>query len=121
MDRDNTKLKKKSEDNDELLAESGKKAKIEEDLKEKYQDGLSQVYLGLTSLFKQLKQTEKEPGEAHHWFELDFKEKKISRNESDVEIEELKMSLHNANTRDDQERRLKEEVMRTSYVTPKIW
>ncbi|KAI5418204.1 hypothetical protein KIW84_042730 [Lathyrus oleraceus] len=55
MDRDNTKLKRKSQDDAKLLAESWKKAKIEEDLKEKYQDGLSQDDLGLTSLRKQLK------------------------------------------------------------------
>lgn len=52
MNRNNTKLKRKTEDDVELLIESRKKAKIEDDLKEKYQDGLSQADLGLTSLHK---------------------------------------------------------------------
>ncbi|KAI5435049.1 hypothetical protein KIW84_021761 [Lathyrus oleraceus] len=47
---DNTKLKWESESDFEILAESRKKAKIEEYLKEKYQDGLSQADMGLASL-----------------------------------------------------------------------
>ncbi|KAI5430408.1 hypothetical protein KIW84_034840 [Lathyrus oleraceus] len=60
LDRDHAKLKKKSEEDLELLSESRKKAKLEEDLKEKYQEGLTQADMGLSSLRKQLKQTEKE-------------------------------------------------------------
>lgn len=85
----------------ELLTESRKKAKIEEDLKEKYHNGLSQADLGLTSLCKQLKQIKKEREEAHCWFELAIKEKKIIRDETDVEIKKLKLSLHNSNTKVD--------------------
>ena len=50
LDRDHAKLKRKSEEDIELLSESRKKAKIEENLKEKYQDGLAQADMGLTSL-----------------------------------------------------------------------
>lgn len=121
MDKDNTKLKRKIEDDVELLAESRKKAKIEEDLKEKYHDGLDEADLGLTSLCKQLRQTEIERGETHHWFELSLKEKNTLRDETNVEIKQLELSLFNANTRANQERHLKEEVVRTSYVTPQIW
>lgn len=52
MNRNNTKLKRKIEDDAELLTESRKKAKIEDDLKEKYLDGLSKADMGLTSLCK---------------------------------------------------------------------
>lgn len=96
---DNTKLKRKSKDDVELLAKTRKKAKIEEDLKEKYQDGLAQVDLGLTSLCKQLEQIDKERGEAHHWIELSLKKKKILRDKTDVEIKKLKLSIHNANSK----------------------
>lgn len=118
MDKDNTKLKRKSEDDVELLAKSMKKAKIKEYLNEKYRDGLSQADLELYSLCKQLKQTKKEHGEARHWFKLDIKEKKILRNENDVEIKELKFCLHNVKAKVDHECRLNEEVVQTSYVTP---
>lgn len=47
-----------------------KKAKIEEDLKEKYKDGLVGADVGLISLRKQLRQTERERGEAYYRFEL---------------------------------------------------
>ncbi|KAI5419245.1 hypothetical protein KIW84_043426 [Lathyrus oleraceus] len=50
LDRDHARLKRKSEEDLELLEESRKKAKIEEDLKEKYQEGLAQADMGLSSL-----------------------------------------------------------------------
>ncbi|KAI5386470.1 hypothetical protein KIW84_072847 [Lathyrus oleraceus] len=55
LDRDHARLKKKSEEDLELLSESRKKDKIEENLKEKYQEGLAQADMGLSSLRKQLK------------------------------------------------------------------
>lgn len=120
MDKKNARLGRKREDDAELLVESRKRAQIKEDLKEKYQDCLIGADLGLTSLHKQLRQTEKECGEAHHWFELALKEKKALRDESEIEIQKLKLSLKNANTKVDQEHRLKEKVVRTSYVTLQI-
>ncbi|KAI5396865.1 hypothetical protein KIW84_062916 [Lathyrus oleraceus] len=46
LDKDHARLKRKSEEDLELLSESKKKAKIEEDIKEKYQEGLSQADTG---------------------------------------------------------------------------
>lgn len=66
LDRDHAKFKRKSEEDLELLSESRKKAKLEENLKEKYQDVLAQADMGLSSLRKQLKQAEKERGDNHH-------------------------------------------------------
>ncbi|KAI5411504.1 hypothetical protein KIW84_056546 [Lathyrus oleraceus] len=86
-------------------------AKIEENLKEKYQDDLAQANMGLTSLRKQLKQTEKECGDNHPWFDLVVKEKKALRYESDLEIQKLKLSLCNANAKVEVESRLKEEAV----------
>ncbi|KAI5430338.1 hypothetical protein KIW84_034790 [Lathyrus oleraceus] len=60
LDRDHAKLKRKSEEDLELFSESRKKEKLKEDLKEKYQDGLAQADMGMSSLRKQLKQAEKE-------------------------------------------------------------
>lgn len=92
LDRDHARLKRKSKEDLELLAESRKKAKIEEDLKEKYQERLDQAHIGLSSLRKQLKQTEKERGDNHHWFELAVKEKKALRDVTDMEIQDLKLA-----------------------------
>lgn len=103
------------------MVESRKKAKVEEELREKYQDGLSWADLGLTSLCKQLRQTEKERGEAHHWFELALKQKGTLRRKFEVKIKKLKLSFKDANTKVDQELCLREEVVRTSYVTPQVW
>lgn len=63
----------------------------------------------------------KERGDNHHWFELDVKEKKALRDESDLEIHDFKLSLHEDNAKIDVEHRLKEEEIRVSYVTPQIW
>lgn len=75
----------------------------------------------MTSLCKQLKQTEKEHGDNHDWFELDVKEKKALIDQYDLEIQKLKISLRNANAKIEIERHLKEEAVRTSYVTPQVW
>ncbi|KAI5429914.1 hypothetical protein KIW84_034481 [Lathyrus oleraceus] len=48
---------------------------------------------------EELKQTEKESGDNHRWFELAVKEKKALRDESDLEIQKLKLSLCNTNTK----------------------
>ncbi|XP_050896290.1 uncharacterized protein LOC127103035 [Lathyrus oleraceus] len=121
LDKYHAKLKRKSEEDIELLTEIIKKDKIEENLKDKYQDGLAQANIGLTSLKKQLKQTKKEPGDNHRWFELDVKEKKVLRDESYLEIHKLKLSLREANAKVEVERRLKEEAIRVSYITPQVW
>ncbi|XP_050893170.1 uncharacterized protein LOC127098588 [Lathyrus oleraceus] len=52
LDRDHAKLKRKSEEDIELLSESRKMEKIKENLKDKYQDSLTQAYMGLISLRK---------------------------------------------------------------------
>ena len=96
-------------------------AKVEENLKEKYQDGLAQEDMGLSSLRKQLKQTGNERGDNHRWFELVVKEKKTLRDESDLEIQNLKLSLSEANAKVEVEHRLKEEAIRVSYITPQVW
>ncbi|KAI5391068.1 hypothetical protein KIW84_076073 [Lathyrus oleraceus] len=121
LDRDHARLKRKSEEDLKLLSERRKKAKIEEDLIKKYQEGLAQADMGLSSLCKQLKQMEKEQGDNHHWFELAVKEKKALRDETDLEIQDLKLALREAKTKIEVERRLKEEAIRISYVTPQIW
>ncbi|KAI5441768.1 hypothetical protein KIW84_011001 [Lathyrus oleraceus] len=64
---------------------------------------------------------EKERGDNHHWFELAVKEKKALRDESDRELHDLKLSLREASAKIEVERRLKEEAIRVSYVTPQIW
>ncbi|KAI5396525.1 hypothetical protein KIW84_062661 [Lathyrus oleraceus] len=120
LDRDHAKMKRKSEDDLELLSEIRKKAKLKEDLKEKYQDGLDQADIGLSSLRKQLKHAEKEQGDNHHWFELVVKEKKALRDKSDLDYHDLKLSLREANAKIEVERHLKEEAIRVSYVTPQI-
>lgn len=76
--------------------------------------------MGLSSLWKQLKLVEKERGDNHHWFELAVKEKKVLRDKSELEIHDLKTSLREANAKIEVERRLKEEAIRVSYVTPQI-
>lgn len=64
---------------------------------------------------------EKERGDNHCWFELDIKEKKALKDESNLEIQNLKLSLHEANAKVVEERRLKEEAIRVSYITPQVW
>ncbi|KAI5389883.1 hypothetical protein KIW84_075261 [Lathyrus oleraceus] len=54
LDKDHARLKRKSEEDLELLSESRKKAKIKEDLKEKYQEGLAQADMGLIPLVVKL-------------------------------------------------------------------
>ncbi|KAI5445603.1 hypothetical protein KIW84_013721 [Lathyrus oleraceus] len=118
LDRDHAKLKRKSEEDLELLSEIRKKDKLEEDLKEKCQEGLAQADMGLSFLRKQLKQTEKERGDNNHWFELAVKEKTTLRDASDLEIHDLKLSLRKANAKIEVERHLKVEAIMVSYVTP---
>ncbi|KAI5430900.1 hypothetical protein KIW84_035150 [Lathyrus oleraceus] len=60
--------------------------------------------MGLSSLRKPLKQTEKKQGDNHRWFELVAKEKKALRDESDLEIQNLELSLHEANAKTEKER-----------------
>lgn len=52
LDKDHAKLKRKSEEDIKMLTKHRKKAKIEENLKEKHQEGLAQADMGLTSLRK---------------------------------------------------------------------
>ncbi|KAI5403096.1 hypothetical protein KIW84_050620 [Lathyrus oleraceus] len=70
--------------------------------------------------YPSLKQTEKERGDNHRWFELAIKEKKALRDESDLEIQDLKLSLREANAKVEVECRLKEEAIRVSYITPQL-
>ncbi|KAI5402886.1 hypothetical protein KIW84_050472 [Lathyrus oleraceus] len=58
-----------------------------------------------------LKQTEKERGDNHHCFELAVKEKKSLRDESNIKIKKLKLSLRNANAKTERKRHLKKEAM----------
>lgn len=43
------------------------------------------------------------------------------RDESDLEIQKLKLSLHEANAKVEVEHRLKEEAIGVSYITPQVW
>lgn len=43
------------------------------------------------------------------------------RDESNLEIQKLKLSLREANTKVEVECRLKEETIRVSYITPQVW
>ncbi|KAI5430615.1 hypothetical protein KIW84_034995 [Lathyrus oleraceus] len=61
---------------------------------------------------------EKERGDNHRWFELAVKEKKVLRDESDLEIQKLKLFLCEANAKVEVELCLKEEAIRVSYITP---
>ncbi|KAI5396392.1 hypothetical protein KIW84_062557 [Lathyrus oleraceus] len=68
-----------------------------------------------------VKETEKVRGNNHRWFELDVKEKKALRDESDLEIQKLNLSLHDINGKVEVEHRLKKETIRVSYITPLVW
>ncbi|KAI5420291.1 hypothetical protein KIW84_044176 [Lathyrus oleraceus] len=64
--------------------------------------------------------TEKEGGDNHCWFELVTREKKALRDEFDLEIQNLELSLCEANAKVEVERHLKEEAIRVSYITPQV-
>lgn len=46
--------------------------------------------------------------------------KKALRDESDLEIQNLELSLREANAKVEVERHLKEEAIRVSYITPQV-
>ncbi|KAI5434238.1 hypothetical protein KIW84_021199 [Lathyrus oleraceus] len=66
-------------------------------------------------------QTEKERGDNHRLFELVVEEKNALRDESNLEIQKLNISLRDANAKVEVEHRLKEEATRVSYITPQVW
>lgn len=61
------------------MDESQNRDKIEEELKDKFQECLVGVDYGIGSLQDMLKQAEKEIGEAYHWFDLVIEQKKEIR------------------------------------------
>ncbi|KAI5441800.1 hypothetical protein KIW84_011024 [Lathyrus oleraceus] len=60
--------------------------------------------------------TENERGDNHCCFELVVKEKNVLRDESDLEIQKLKLSLREDNAKVEVERRLKEEAIRNESL-----
>lgn len=63
-------LKRKNDQERELLAESRKKTKIEQELKERVHECLIEADSGLGSLYEQLERARKEMQESKHWWTL---------------------------------------------------
>ncbi|KAI5431299.1 hypothetical protein KIW84_035465 [Lathyrus oleraceus] len=112
-------LKRKSNQRKELLEESRKKNRIEQDLKERVLECLDQADSGLGSLRDELAKAKRDGQEWKRWWDLATKQKKEVREELEAQIQGLKEQLRSSEAEVVRERRLKEQVQRTSQICPK--
>ncbi|XP_050915319.1 uncharacterized protein LOC127130335 [Lathyrus oleraceus] len=92
----------------------------EEHKRKKVKVGIEQADLCLETIKEQLKQVEKECQKNKRWWLRAIEEKKEVREALEAKIHDLAISLHNAETQAEHERRLKERALEASRVTPGI-
>ncbi|KAI5438709.1 hypothetical protein KIW84_024437 [Lathyrus oleraceus] len=114
-------LKRKSNQRKELLEESRKKNRIEQDLKERVLECLHQADNGLGSLHDELAKAKRDGQEWKRWWDLATKQKKEVREELETQIQELKEQLRSSESEVVRERHLKERAQRAFQICPKAW
>ena len=83
--------------------------------------GMEQADHCLETIKEQLRQVEKECQKNRRWWLRATEEKKEVREILEAKIQDLTISLHNAETQAEHERRLKERALEASRVTPTTW
>ncbi|KAI5441083.1 hypothetical protein KIW84_010516 [Lathyrus oleraceus] len=103
------------------LEATEEKVNKEEHKRKKVKVGMEQADHCLETIKEQLRQVEKECQKNRRWWLRATEEKKEVREILEAKIQDLTISLHNAETQAEHERRLKERALEASRVTPTTW
>ncbi|KAI5428515.1 hypothetical protein KIW84_033483 [Lathyrus oleraceus] len=103
------------------LEATEEKVDKEERKRKKVKVGMEQADHCLETIKEQLRQVEKECQKNKRWWLRATEEKKEVREILEAKIHDLTISLHNAETQAEHERRLKERALEASRVTPTTW